>query len=94
MPLEKKNTTASSPRPPATPTQTERLQAFLVNYLDPDTDELKYMKQLVRLGWGIEAGRALVRAQAATAAARARRQGRQDAPARALSARTLAAKRA
>lgn len=25
----------------------ERLQAFLVNYLDPETNELKYMKQLV-----------------------------------------------
>jgi hypothetical protein len=30
------------------PSHAERLQAFLVNYLDPETNELKYMKQLVR----------------------------------------------
>jgi hypothetical protein len=28
--------------------QTEKLQAFLVNYLDPETDQLKYLVQLVR----------------------------------------------
>jgi hypothetical protein len=46
--------TALSRPPPAPPpslepiTLTEKLQAFLVNYLDPETDQLKYLIQLVR----------------------------------------------
>lgn len=28
----------------------EKLQAFLANYLDPETNELKYLRKLVRVG--------------------------------------------
>lgn len=34
--------------PPVLTHFTEKLQAFLVNYLDPETDQLKYLIQLVR----------------------------------------------
>ena len=41
-PLSRSPLSATSNHP------TEKLQAFLVNYLDPETDQLKYLIQLVR----------------------------------------------